>query len=289
MNNRSIDKGGANSGDLQISVPFTEQFVTTCYEQILGRAPEREGLESHMAGITKLEDLPNVIKVFCESSEFKSRVRALPKATRFSSSDSVLHFVHIHKTAGMSIHEWLNTVFQDKLFPSYYIEDLVRLRDKLTKYQVFSGHFFGTLDLFLGAPSKKATLLRDPLDRALSHYYHILRDPTAPLHKHFQNLSFKDVICSDSLCPAIGQNYQMGCLLLLNYSATEMFWPNSVPAQGLRSIEDSAREAIDILNNIEVVGVCEKLDTFLTTFPMHGISPVQNFCQEQTLDIIGFP
>lgn len=245
-----------------IPAAFIAEFVTTCYEQILGRAPERQGLESHSSSISKLDDLLKVIKVFGESSEFKARLRAQPIATRFSSSDSVLHFVHIPKTGGMSVHEWLKTIYQDKLFPSYFVQDLVRLRDKLAEYQIYSGHFFGALDIFTGVPSQKATLLRDPLDRAISQYHHIKRDSSVAMHRPFQSLSFKEVLYSDALRPIIGENYQAKCLLWLTQPGMG-FRQSHSPALDSISDDDLFGKATDTLKKIQVVGVFEKMSNFL--------------------------
>lgn len=55
-------------------------------------------------------------------------------------------------------------------------------RDKvqLDEYTLFCGHFYRYLTSYLGKPLSTFTFLRNPFDRALSHYEHIRRD-----HNHF--------------------------------------------------------------------------------------------------------
>jgi len=65
--------------------------------------------------------------------------------------------------------------------------------------KVLRGHFnFGLHDL-LPQPSTYITLLRNPVDRALSHYYYVLKFPTHYLHDQIagQQMSLKDYVSSD--------------------------------------------------------------------------------------------
>jgi hypothetical protein len=46
---------------------------------------------------------------------------------------------------------------------------------ELDAYSLFFGHFYRSLPLYLKQPLRLMTFLRNPIDRAISHYEHILR------------------------------------------------------------------------------------------------------------------
>ncbi len=84
-----------------------------------------------------------------------------------------LVFLHLMKCAGTSIHASLQSLFDpDSFCPERFHLGVTRGEpaEDLSRYQVFSGHF-DALDLpHFPAESQVFTSLRDPLDRALSHF-----------------------------------------------------------------------------------------------------------------------
>ena len=87
------------------------------------------------------------------------------------------YFLHIPKTAGTSLMRWLADTGQFNICPDG-LWSLLMKRDKaqLEEYSMFCGHFYRYLSLYLGKPLSTFTFLRNPFDRALSHYEHIRQD-----------------------------------------------------------------------------------------------------------------
>lgn len=116
-------------------------------------------------------------------------------------------FVHIPKAAGTTLnkilaHQYgLNRVFALKEgIEGRSLRDFQELPEaQRRKLKVVRGHFnFGLHDL-LPQSSTYITLLRNPVDRALSHYYYVLKFPTHYLHAQIagQQMSLKDYITSE--------------------------------------------------------------------------------------------
>lgn len=82
-------------------------------------------------------------------------------------------FLHLMKCAGTSVHAALESLFKPEDFcPERFHLGVTRgeLPEDLSGYKVFSGHF-DSLDLpHFPAGALRFTSLRDPLDRALSHF-----------------------------------------------------------------------------------------------------------------------
>jgi hypothetical protein len=124
-----------------------------------------------------------------------------------------VYFLHIEKTAGTSVHKFLlDRLSKTDLCPSRLIDHLEGASaESLRPYRVFSGHFTGGLSDFLGLPLKTVTLLRDPVQRSISQYAHIRRDPLAEHHQLAQGLSLKEFCLHPATQPLI-QDYQARCL-----------------------------------------------------------------------------
>jgi hypothetical protein len=144
---------------------------------------------------------------------------AVPVATSRSESEigaeqsEAVYFLHIEKTAGTSVHKFLlDRLSKTDLCPARLIDHLEGTSaESLRPYRVFSGHFTGGLADFLGLPLKTVTLLRDPVQRSISQYAHIRRDPLAEHHELAQGLSLREFCLHPATQPLI-QDYQARCL-----------------------------------------------------------------------------
>lgn len=84
-------------------------------------------------------------------------------------------FLHIPKTAGQSVHQFLLDAFPGvPVCPARVNEQLIGLsRKELNRYQIFSGHLdWSALDCVEGEVFT-FTILREPMERILSFYYYL--------------------------------------------------------------------------------------------------------------------
>lgn len=98
-------------------------------------------------------------------------------------------FLHVPKTAGTTLHSiiGLNYPNHQLFFTSPDSERPWTEVERLTPNQrerikLYTGHFAFGLHKVLGEDATYITVLRDPIDRTLSEYFHIKRDPTHGLH-----------------------------------------------------------------------------------------------------------
>jgi hypothetical protein len=123
-----------------------------------------------------------------------------------SSTPQTLIFLHIPKTAGTTLQQIMERHYSmDRI---YYVhadrvgEAIVELEsfseEKKRKIQLIKGHIGFGLHQFLPQPCTYFTLLRDPIKRIISHYYHVLRMPDHYLHETVtqHNMDLKTFVCS---------------------------------------------------------------------------------------------
>ena len=111
--------------------------------------------------------------------------------------DDVLFFVHIPKTGGMSLISVLERQFRpDEIFPPHSFigpegfeayGPLRRSRFKLVRAHLHAGSY-SYVARYIAPNPLCLTLLRDPVERLVSAYKHILRFPDNPLHAELANL-----------------------------------------------------------------------------------------------------
>ena len=173
------------------------------------------------------------------------------------------YFFHIPKTAGVTVKAYLaNTLDQSQhlLFSGTFVKDLLNQIEAIKKYQFFAGHFMGFLDPFLGVKTHKATILRDPADRVISHYFHSLRDDSLPLHALIKERPLQDIL-TDETTNGFAVNYQAKYLAAL---VDDQGWLEHT--LHFRSSPKSDQELLDKalagLALMEVVGIHENLPSF---------------------------
>jgi hypothetical protein len=122
-----------------------------------------------------------------------------------------LIFLHIPKTAGSTLRKIINQQYGvDEILKCYYhkqgvtLQEAVRDMKALPKEQaaeikIILGHVGFGLHEHLPWPCAYFTMLRDPVERVISGYYHILRDNTHKFQAQVQTMSLKEYVSSDLL------------------------------------------------------------------------------------------
>ncbi|MFQ3567290.1 MAG: sulfotransferase family 2 domain-containing protein [Aggregatilineales bacterium] len=98
--------------------------------------------------------------------------------------DDVLYFLHVQKTAGTTFTRHLWRHFSHHEICPVSLEPLWATMPKKQRqnYRLYAGHFGFNFYHHMRRPLVYITILRDPIDRALSNYEHILRYPEHRLH-----------------------------------------------------------------------------------------------------------
>src|SRR3989442_9425283 len=108
-------------------------------------------------------------------------------------------FLHVPKTAGTTLARILERQYGARailrLYQSSYGQELAAIpATQLELLRVVMGNFSFEPHQFLAGPSRYITILREPIDRVISHYYFVRRDPTHYLYETSQRLSLRDFV-----------------------------------------------------------------------------------------------
>lgn len=130
----------------------------------------------------------------------------MTNSTKGADQRKTLIFLHIPKTAGSTLHKIIERQYKPK---SIFSINGKRAQESIAEFKslseaqrseirVLKGHMKFGLHEYLPQPSSYMTILRDPIDRVISHYYYVLRKPNHYLHNQVtsKNMSLKDYVCS---------------------------------------------------------------------------------------------
>lgn len=187
--------------------------------------------------------------------------------------DEALYFLHIPKTAGLSVCSLLEGALGSALCPAKTWDALISMTSpQRVRARGFAGHFGARLGEFVGRPLRTFTVLREPVSRTVSHYLHVRRDAQHPFHAYVSTQSIEDFV-SDPVTAPMTYNFQARYLATIGptpwrlrhrvdasdlaRNRLSMTWENM-----LYSIEDEAlrRSAFETLDRLPFVGITERFD-----------------------------
>jgi hypothetical protein len=105
-------------------------------------------------------------------------LQAALRRQRPEDEKAFVYFFHIPKTSGSSFIRFLMDAFgESNISPLTSWDDVLAYCGAVGNWKVWHGHFGGMLPLILPSWPRMVTILRDPIDRVLSHINHHRRTP----------------------------------------------------------------------------------------------------------------
>ncbi len=208
------------------------------------------------------------------------------------------YFLHIPKTAGTTFRVLLENCFHmEEICPAYEFFQIKQYsEEQLLHFRLFRGHMGYNLINYLPVKPRTLVMLRDPMERAVSHFEYIRRDPGHPKHQFIRErkLGLKEYLL-DPVLSAEVTNAQVRPLahtatrrvlqkLLDNSDSQDNFARAWRHTQGVLPPDDELLDvAMQRLEIMDFVGVAEHLDRGLQLAAwLLGARPQQ---QMQSLNI----
>ena len=287
-------RGRSSFGEPGRGGDFTrEEVIDALYRGLLDRPAEASGLRFHLELLERGSGLDAVVYGIGHSREyFETWLRAgdLPalvanvwRSRHEHRDEPPIFLLHIMKTGGTALSESLRLVAGNRFcLTQVFLDHVVALPSVvLEQSSLVAGHLgIEGLDL-LPEGTVSATVIRDPFERVLSHYAHVLADPA--LGSETAALTLEEFVHAPrwrSYC----QDFQARSLV--HRVGLQSVWRDGSPEDRLAALpgdvrpaaprlplqnvfelepmvlsgEELRKAAVDSLEGIEVVGVSDAVD-----------------------------
>ena len=104
--------------------------------------------------------------------------------------NQVVIFVHIPKTGGTTLNKILINNYRE--YCNIYTSGANKILEntsaaRIDQLELLSGHFPFGLDQYFAKPCSYITLLREPVERIISHYYYVINSPANYLYQEIKS------------------------------------------------------------------------------------------------------
>lgn len=283
--------GGRGLGRRRV---FTaEEIVDALYRGLLDRPAEATGLAFQSARLHEGVPLAEIVHGVGHSREYfetwlrggdlPALMEQLWRGAEPRRTERPIYLMHIMKTGGTALVEGLTAVAEGRFcVHQTFLDHLVAMPERVRQMaSLISGHLGMEVVELLPADVITATIIRDPVERVLSHYAHVLRDPA--LRAQTTDLSLEEFIHSPRWTPYVS-NFQAANLvqriglrdlwsrhsprdLLHGLAEVPAGWRPELPVQAVfemtpldMTTAELRRRALEQLDRIDHVGTSDDLD-----------------------------
>jgi len=170
-------------------------------------------------------------------------------------ADPIVLFLHIPKTAGSTLRHIIERQYPPDAILIQHQPAIHQVLGALPsgnvdRLRVVMGHLWFGAHALLPRPATYLTVLRDPIDRIISHYYFVQRDAEHHLHQIVRGMSLEEYVTS-------------GCSTEMRNDQTRLL-AGGAPAESGRSPAEllaTAKQNLD--RHFAVVGLTEEFDRSL--------------------------
>jgi len=178
------------------------------------------------------------------------------------SNKQTLIFLHIPKAAGTTMHKIIERQYAKSFVftmdGAHVAESSDEIRamsdDRKRRIKILKGHMAYGLHAYMPQPCRYFTVLRDPLERVISHYYYVIRTPE---HYLYETVTSQKMTLEDYIDSGISQELSDGQTRMLASQNGYLLEDEAISENHL--VE--AKKHLD--DNFELVGLAEQFDETL--------------------------